>query len=243
MTSIHLRSKRSFTLIELLVVISIIALLIALLLPALAGARATAHVSMCASQQRQLLTGAHVFANDNDGRLPEHSRYVAFDVQRFLHVTGLDGQAQGSDDFAVVYGLGFVPQPAVFLCPTSVWKPDTPVTGLPADPRSTFFNYYNNSQWWLNPTYAVFSNAQPLSGSTLNVPQMMSDQGDWVLVTDYNTYEPGIGHKVGNHPGSHGPLFDRVGTNVGTLDGSVRFRPEAETHIQWHLGGNRWIKY
>ena len=62
------RTQRAFTLIELLVVISIIALLIALLLPALAGARATAHVSMCASQQRQLLIGARRYHSQTRGR-------------------------------------------------------------------------------------------------------------------------------------------------------------------------------
>ncbi len=51
--------RRGFTLIELLVVISIISLLIALLLPALASARESARIIVCASQLRQIGVGVH----------------------------------------------------------------------------------------------------------------------------------------------------------------------------------------
>ncbi|QNN24790.1 prepilin-type N-terminal cleavage/methylation domain-containing protein [Planctomycetales bacterium ZRK34] len=57
--------RQAFTLIELLVVVSIIALLIAILLPSLSKARHTAQALACATQQRQILIGVHMFANDN----------------------------------------------------------------------------------------------------------------------------------------------------------------------------------
>jgi prepilin-type N-terminal cleavage/methylation domain-containing protein/prepilin-type processing-associated H-X9-DG protein len=55
---------RGFTLIELLVVIAIIALLIGLLLPSLAGARESARMVICTSNQRQVVTAMIAYAGD-----------------------------------------------------------------------------------------------------------------------------------------------------------------------------------
>ena len=66
------RTPRSqgFTLIELLVVISIIAILAGMLLPAINMVREGARKANCGNNQRQIVLGMNVYANDNDQEWP-----------------------------------------------------------------------------------------------------------------------------------------------------------------------------
>src|SRR5690348_13011228 len=66
----HSRGKDGFTLVELLVVIAVVAILAGLLLPALAKAKARAQTVQCLNNIKQLQLVWHLYASDNDDRIP-----------------------------------------------------------------------------------------------------------------------------------------------------------------------------
>ncbi|MCU0793260.1 MAG: prepilin-type N-terminal cleavage/methylation domain-containing protein [Opitutaceae bacterium] len=73
----HRRS--AFTLIELLTVVAIIGILAAILFPVAARVRATGQTTRCLSNLRQFGAAIHLYAGENQGRLPSSSHQRAPD--------------------------------------------------------------------------------------------------------------------------------------------------------------------
>ena len=114
-----------FTLIELLVVITIIAILIALLLPALSAARQAADVTLCASNERQIVLAMQYYAQDNNGFLPSSNLLTAYswaDTLGGVPITSGGKVLVGHlpqylpDIYGGYYGYNY-PSSAVWLCP------------------------------------------------------------------------------------------------------------------------------
>ncbi len=62
--------REGFTLVELLVVIAIVSVMVALAAPVVGSARSAAQQSKCLSNQRQIGTAIHLYANEHDGEFP-----------------------------------------------------------------------------------------------------------------------------------------------------------------------------
>ena len=63
-------TRKGFTLIELLVVIAIIALLLSIVMPALRKVKDQAKITICGSNQRQVINAVTAYAAGNEGRMP-----------------------------------------------------------------------------------------------------------------------------------------------------------------------------
>jgi len=112
-----MKKRHGFTLIELLVVIAIIAILAGMLLPALARAREEARRIRCRNNLNQLAKGFATYLNEYGD-----NRFYPCPLGR----TTTDGEYNGAEWLSSLYWTGVVPDPGVFICPSS---PDTNKNG------------------------------------------------------------------------------------------------------------------
>jgi len=96
--------------IELLVVIAIIAILAGMLLPALARAREEARRIRCRNNLNQLAKGFATYLNEHGD-----NRFYPCPLGRGTQA----GDYNGAEWMASLYWSGVVPEPGVFICPSS----------------------------------------------------------------------------------------------------------------------------
>jgi prepilin-type N-terminal cleavage/methylation domain-containing protein len=226
------RSRLAFTLIELLVVIAIIAILAALLLPALAGAKERAKRTGCVSNVRQFLLAIHMYANDNDQRLPSG----ASDSRTPNGV--LDDSIPVLSDNIRTQMIQYAGSYKMLNCPS---------LGAPFNTNGWYqsgygyvigYNYlggHANTPWTLLPGGEAWYSPQKLTEITTNTGPTSP------LLTDMNDWSPGYGGSIVPH-GRNGALqtagdfsntdangaasadLGATGGNIGNLDGSVAWR-------------------
>ncbi len=160
-----LNKKKAFTLIELLVVISIIAVLMSIMMPALSRAREQAKMTVCSSNQHQIVVGLQTYQSDY-GKLPPSIQGTisgAGQVSWTMPLRLNYGVPGGNTSFTGMNGASVGVQLSPYLPVAEVWGCPVSKTfqgkyqdeyrqGLPIDVQDS--NYprnwgYLNSSYWL----------------------------------------------------------------------------------------------
>lgn len=133
--------RAGYTLIEVLVSLTVVSVMIGILLPSLVAARSTALRLSCAMRERELGTGAVLFADDNAGLLPGSifvpdptllsriGAHAAHEAPRSSHDTVVLRLSESTiaawrlgrmraDGLGLLHASGIIPTPESFYCPS-----------------------------------------------------------------------------------------------------------------------------
>ena len=223
-----LRRDGAFTLIELLVVVSIVALLVSILLPALTKAREQARRTICATGQRQLLTGMHMYAHENNGTLPvviDVPGHLEFShIIRFWEPADLAGALGGYCSYGQLLHTKVIEDTKPLFCPTAVVRGQYKV-----DPTPSYATFY----WRFFTTKPLVSSEWPKLDA-LNPRMTLS--ADVFAMHKYAGDAPG-----GNYDPIERYFWHRDGINVGRTDTSVAWRWDSGNEIlDALLPGGAW---
>ncbi|OHB63790.1 MAG: hypothetical protein A2Y77_17650 [Planctomycetes bacterium RBG_13_62_9] len=188
--------RAAFTLVELLVVISIISLLMAILAPALSSVRRQAYAMLSMRNQREIATGANLFAADNDEFYPDSVATVGLnDSWQWYDPTVITGKRKRSPQIhrsMSAYLHDYIPDAKTMFCPSApqqykyiqeCWDAgddwDNPDTTMPTDPVDGTFCFFWNYTGYLGGPRVLFKGPRgPASGG----------RHSQLLVSDYFGY-------------------------------------------------------
>ena len=189
----NIDSKKGFTLIELLVVISIIALLLAILMPALGKVKDAARLTICKSNQHQLIIALATYSADNDGKYPASHLEAKGSAYLFTWPNHINYHSQynpvGSfnNGGSVYYYLGsYLDDVMSFYCPLS--------PSVDKDKYQQLYSKYDQQETWerynggssdisTTSSYCMLWGGWTVPGTQFKGPVRASDKSK-ILVSD-----------------------------------------------------------
>ena len=215
--------RRAFTLVELLVVIGIIAVLVALLLPALRKARDQALRLKCASNMRQIVMAAMMYADDDKAGI-----YIFSD-------------AGGGGDSLQALHPKFLKHIEASICPATRHvvrnRNDLLDNADSAEDASGGHSYEMRSWMWNNYVFPDGKKlpATPAKWNRLWKTRKNSTHGasQNMLLTDGDDAPNGGVNNWPDPDNNHGA----AGMNVAFVDGHVSWTPTGRPLLEAYMGG------